>query len=309
MSGGGMSGCGCGPVIAGGGGGGSVAFTTGHAWERPDPVVAGGGAQFLDSDSLVAYTSSGQTTPGWGVQLGLATFGNDRAGLRLNTTGVIYESAIDLSAYTIGATTLALLFSWTGPIATFATLTIAGDTAAAGVNGISVYLKKNGADIDLVVFTGAGGLSTTLKTFAPAATLTAGLHAVCLAPVSVTGTHYWRWSFDGSVTVDTAMTANYVAPTTSASVTMCSRIDALFPLPGTAHDLILWGSLLSNADIAAEATLPLVPTYRLPESASTGAGNIRVEANRYDLQIPLILLSRGVPLPMTIGSAVRKIQY
>lgn len=284
-----------------------ISFSAGRSWQRPDPVAAGGGSRWMESDSLVGYTSSGLAAPGWAVELGGASYGSDRAGLQINS-GTVVATGLDFSSYTTGNTTLAVLFDWDGPSGTYSAIGCLGD-ATTGTSGLQVYFKPNGANLDLIAITGSGGGQTVLTSFAPASALAVGLHAVSIAPVVVGGVHKWRWSFDGSSAADTAMTANYVAPTSSTALGFGCRADGNFPLIGKAVDMILWGSLLGSGDLAALTTLPSTPTYLLPESASTGAGAIRVQANRFNPELPLVLLARGLPVPLSVSSSVRKVQY
>lgn len=290
---------------------GSMPYSAGHSWERLAPGTAGGGARFVDVDSLQTYASSGQAVPGWGVELP-SGLGTDRAGLDISG-GSVYRQSLDLSAYPIDACTLAVLFSWAGPIASFATLFIFGDNnSTVGTSGASVYLKANGVNFDIVVFghaAGSGTFTTLNAAPIPAASLAAGLHAFCLAPVNVSGTHKWRWSLDGSAAVDTPMAANYVTPITSGLLGVCTRHDGAYRLPGALHDFCAWPSTLSGANMAALTTLPGTPTYRLPESAATGAAAIRAEAARYDATFPLVLPVRGLPVPLTVDAGVRKVAY
>ena len=73
---------------------------------------------------------------------------------------------------------------------------------------------------------------------------------------------------------------------------------------GLAIELALWGSKLLSPDILALATLPATPTYELPESASTGAAPIRIQACRYDPQTSLTAMpARGLPKLLTVDSA------
>ena len=48
---------------------GTVPFATGHSYDRLAAATAGGGARFLDVDSLQLYTSSGDDAVRWGVEL------------------------------------------------------------------------------------------------------------------------------------------------------------------------------------------------------------------------------------------------
>lgn len=285
---------------------GTMPELTGYSWDRLDPATAGVGGRFTDRSTRVRYVSTGlaASAEGWSVELG-SGLGADRAGLALNG-GTIVATAIDLSAYTANSTTMAALFTWVGPVVGGYSTLFALGAPIAGTSGIGLYLKTNSGNTDLVAITGVGGATTVL---AASLNPAAGLHAVCVAPVIVGGVHKWRWSFDGSAVVDTNMTANYVPPTTSAEIGAGSRSDGPYSMVGQVHDVAVWGSLLSSADIVALTTLPGTATYRLPVSSSTGAPPIRIEANRYDPILPLVLPVKGLPLMLPVGSAIRKASY
>ncbi len=278
-------------------------LSAGHSWERLAPATAGGAARFLDTDSLQAYTSSGQASPGWGVELP-GGLGPDRASL--TTTSGILTTGVDLSGYAIDSLTIAALIYWDGPIVgTYAAVFTFGNNAE-GTRGCLVYFKQNGGNVDLIAQGGVGAGETVLQA---SANPSAGLHAVVVSAVNVAGTHKWRWSLDGSAAADTNMTANYVTPTSTDSFAVGSSGSALLPIPGKVCDVCVWQSVLSSADMALLTTLPGTPTYRLPESASTGAAQIRAEAARYDPTFPLVLPARGLAQPMTVGASVRKVAY
>ena len=272
--------------------------TLGHLWERPAPGSVALGSSFISSDDLTEQVSSGVVvspatiTSGWMQRLPTG-LGAGRAGL----VGRAYVDSIDLSAYAIGVTTLACLYQWDGITpGSFIEVVSFGDRADEQ-RGIHVLLVANGANTDLVAWTGEA--ATVLLASVNLMSGAAGLHSVAIAPVNVSG-HKWRFSYDGSAVADVAMTANYVAPSASDSIGFGARADGAAPLTGKAIDLAVWGSLLSNADILALATLPATPTYEIPESASTGAAVIMIQARRFDPRIVQTLPARGLANALTV---------
>ena len=145
----------------------------------------------------------------------------------------------------------------------------------------------------------------------PGITPTVGLHSICVAPVFHSGSYWWRYSYDGGTTAEVAMGTTYAAPTTTAAFGAFCRADTA-ALQGQGHDLAIWlgtPPTVASGLMATIATLPGTPTYRLPESASTGVPAIRVEANRYDPTFPLVTPVTGLPQLMTVGASVRKVAY
>ncbi len=282
----------------GGGGGSSAPATLGHSWERPAPASVAAGTSFICIDDLTEQVStglavsSGVAASGWAQRLPTG-LGAGRAGL----VGRAYVDSIDLSAYAIGVTTLACLYQWDGITpGSFIEVVSFGDRADEQ-RGIHVLLVANGANTDLVAWTGEA--ATVLLASVNLMSGAAGLHSVAIAPVNGSG-HKWRFSYDGSAVADVAMTANYVAPSASDSIGFGARADGAAPLTGKALDLAVWGSLLSNADILALATLPATPTYEIPESASTGAAVIMIQARRFDPRIVQTLPARGLATALTV---------
>ena len=280
---------------------GTMPFDSGHSYERLAPATAGGGARFLDVDSLQLYTSSGDDAVRWGVELP-GGLGPDAAGLT-HGGGTLYAAAQSLTAYTRNNTTIAVLFDWIGPsVAQYNNIATLGDRTTGS---IEILIEKVGANDRLVVYNhGAVTPITTLRTFTGG--LAAGIHRVTVAPI--TGDLY-RWSFDGSAIADTAMASAWNALPSSGYVGLGTSAAIDTPPPARSIDLIVWPSLLSSPDLVALATAPGTETYRLAEDASTGVGAIRVEANRYDPTFPLVLPARGLTVPMAVGSAVRKYAY
>ena len=128
---------------------------------------------------------------------------------------------------------------------------------------------------------------------------------LAIAPVNASG-HKWRFSYDGSAVADVAMGTSYVPPNSSDSIGVGARPDGVIYLNGRFVELGVWNSLLSNADLLALSTLPGTPTYELPESSSTGAAAIRVQACRYDPGTGA-LSAKGVGKPLTVANSTSKV--
>ena len=279
---------------------GTVPFATGHSYERLAPATAGGGARFLDVDSLQLYTSSGDDAVRWGVELP-GGLGPDAAGLTHNA-GTIVSASTSLSGLAINTMTVACVFDWVGPGSGYATLFSVGNRSTGS---IEAFVRRVGGDDRLIAYNfGASTPETTLTTFVGG--LPAGIHRVTLAPI--TG-NLWRWSFDGSAVADTAMASTWAALPASAPIGVGTSAIPDSPLLGRSIAVAIWPSLLSSSDIDALATAPSPETYRLAVSASTGVPQIHAEANRYDPTFPLVLPARGLTVPMAVGSAVRKYAY
>jgi hypothetical protein len=279
---------------------GVASTTLGHLWERPAPGSVALGSSFISSDDLTEQVSSGVVvspatiTSGW-MQRIPSGIGAGRAGL----VGSAFVNSVDLSAYTINATTVACLFEWDGlvPSTTYSEIVTFGDGTNEAV-GVHVLLQANGANTDLMAYT--ANLGTVLISNVNAALNAVGLHAIVIAPIN-DGGHKWRFSYDGSVVADVAINGGaYVAPGTN-SVAFGRRPDANFPLSGKVIELAVWSApTLSNANILALATLPATPTYELPESASTGAATIMLQARRFDPRTSATLPARGVATALTV---------
>jgi hypothetical protein len=271
------------------GGGGGAATTMGHSWERPDPVVAGVGAVFINTDDGGEYVSSGIAATngvplsGWMRRLpsGMAP---TRAGLIStnfpNTTYPISTDKISLLPYTTNNCTFAMHYYWTGTITNIYYLNIMlsygtsnGFTEGAGAG----YYQPFGSGpiyLDLIT----NNASTFIGAAIPPV---AGYNTLVFAPVTVTGSHYWRWSYNGSAVVDTPMNAPYLPPTTYNYFAAWGMPNNDFWMDGKGIDLAAWTTLLSNADMAILSNPP-AGTYGLLETASTGPAAIRIEANRFD---------------------------
>jgi hypothetical protein len=287
------------------------AGSIGHSWERPSPVTAGPGATFIDSDDLTEQVSTGLAASagvapsGWMRRLA-SGLGAGRAGIGSSLMAArISASSLDLDAYTIGAVTVAALWTWDGTqpssygLSEIVTLGDANNEA----RGVHIVYATNGANTDLRAY--SNGVATTLIASANLLPGAVGPHALAIAPLD-SGGHKWRFSYDGSAVADVAMGASYVAPSSSDSLSFGARTDGIIHLNGLAVDLAIWGSLLSSANLLALATL--TGTYELPESASTGLAAIRVQACRYDpVTSPTTLRARGLSAAMTVGTYATKV--
>ena len=270
------------------------AMTTDHSWNRPSPTAVAAGARFLSQDDLTIQVSTGVAAvaavdgSGWVQDLtsGLAA---DRCGL---TPGTISAQSLNLSDYSLGNLTLVALIKPSGALSGGALGCIGalGDSTS-GSRGLALFLKESSGNIDIVAYGGAGSVATTIVASAFSAANTS-LHAVAVAAVAG---DIWRVSFDGGATADVVMGAAYVTPTTTDSVGFGSRYNSQNPFLGQLIDMMVWQGLVSSADMALLTTLPATPTYALPESASTGAATIRVQANRWDSAFPTTLRARGLP--------------
>lgn len=278
---------------------GVASTTLGHLWERPAPASVALGSTFISSDDLSEQVSSGVVvspatiTSGW-MQKIPSGVGAGRAGL----VGRAYVNSVDLSAYTIDNTTVACLFQWDGlvPSTTYSEIVTLGDNTNEAV-GVHVLLQANGANTDLRAY--VSNLGTTLLPSINLLPGSAGLHALTIAPINDT-VNKWRFSYDGSPVADIVMTGPYVTPGTN-SIGFGGRPDGNFPLSGKAIEMAVWsGPTLSNANILALATLPATPTYELPESASTGAAAIMLQARRFDPLTSATLPARGVATALTV---------
>ena len=269
-------------------------MTSDHSWNRPSPTAVALGARFLSIDDLTVQVSTGVAATanvdasGWVQDLptGLAA---DRCGL---TPGTISAQSLDLHDYALGSLTMAVLFKPSGTLSGGAAGCIGavGDTTT-GTRGLALFLKESSGTIDIVAYTGVGPSVTTIVTNAFSAASTS-LHAVAVAAVAG---NIWRVSVDGGAVADVVMATAYDTPTTTDSIGFGSRFNSTNPFLGQVIDMMVWQSLVSSADMALLTTLPATPTYALPESASTGAATIRIQANRWDPGFPTTLRARGLP--------------
>jgi len=286
---------------------GAAGATLGHLWQRPAPDSVSLGAAFISSDDLSEQVSSGVVaspstiTSGW-MQKIPSGVGAGRAGL----VGRAYANSVDLSAYVVNATTVACLFVWDGllPSTTYSEIVTLGDSIDESV-GVHVLLQANGLNTDLRAY--VSNLGTTLLASVNLLPGAAGLHALTIAPIN-DGTDKWRFSYDGSAVTDVVMAGPYVAPGTH-SIGFGGRPDGNFPLSGKAIEMAVWSTPavppapavpLSNALMLALSTLPATPTYEIPESASTGAATIMVQARRFDPLSAATLPARGIATAMTV---------
>jgi hypothetical protein len=283
-----------------------VGGTLAPIWQRPAPSSVAATTTFINVADLTEQVSSGLAASpgvaasGWMQRLPTG-LGAGRASLS-GAPARVYADTLDLAECTIDTVTLAVLFTWDGTqpvaygISEVATL---GDRDNAN-RGIHIVFLTNGANTDLAIY--CNGISTVLVASANLLAGAAGLHALVVAPVTATG-QKWRFSYDGSATGDVVMGAAYAAPNSSDSIGFGARPDGVVWNNGTVIDMMLWDSTLSNADILALATLPATPTYELPESASTGAAPVRIQACRYDPQTSVTAMpGRGIGKILTVAS-------
>jgi hypothetical protein len=280
-------------------------------WQRPAPAAVPATTSFINTADLTEQVSSGLVVSpgvaasGWMQRLPTG-LGAGRASLSQkqppNFGARAYAESLDFSAYTIDNVTLAVLFTWDGtqPVAYgISEVAMVGDRDNEA-RGVHVVYITNGANTDLCIY--CNSVYTVLVASANLLLGAAGLHALVVAPVTATGQR-WRFSYDGSAVADVAMGAAYVAPNASDAISLGARADGVIFNNGSAIELALWGSTLSNANILALATLPATPTYELPESASTGAAPVRIQACRYDPQNSLTSMpARGISKPLTVAS-------
>jgi len=275
-------------------GGGGAATTLGHSWERPDPVVAGVGAVFINTDDGGEYVSAGTAATngvplsGWMRRLP-SGMSPTRAGLRnSNNTTLSYAvqtDKISLLPYVANSCSFALHYYWnanTAAVPYFIDTILNYGTNNNFTEGAgAIYYQAGGTGpIYLDILT--NGASTFLGAPTPLVIPPVpGYHTLVFAPVNYGGQDYWRWSYDGSAVVDTAMTSPYLPPTNYNYLQVWGRGDNLVYFSGKGIDAAIWNSLLSNADMAILSDPP-AGTYGLLETASTGPATIRIEANRFD---------------------------
>jgi hypothetical protein len=283
-----------------------VGGTLAPIWQRPAPASVAATTPFINSADLAEQVSSGLVVSpgvaasGWMQRLPTG-LGAGRASLS-GAPASVYADTLNLSAYTIDNVTLAALFTWAGtqPVAySISEVATLGDRDNAN-RGIHIVYLTNGANTDLAIY--CNGVASVLVASANLLANAAGLHALVVAPVTATG-QKWRFSYDGSAVADVAMGAAYVAPNSTDSIGFGARPDGVVWNNGTVIDMMVWGSTLSNANVLALATLPATPTYELPESASTGAAPVRIQACRYDPQTSITAMpGRGIGKILTVAS-------
>ena len=281
------------------GSGGGAATTMGHSWERPDPVTAGVGAVFINTDDGGEYVSSG-TAPTNGVPLsgwmrrlpsGMAT---TRAAIvstdvqspvypypYVDGTRFINTNKISLKPYSTNNCTFALHYYWNAtpalvPYYLDTLLTYGANNDFADGAAAFYYQAGGTGSIDLILH--ANGANTFITSSIPPV---AGYNTLVFAPVSYGGNHYWRWSYNGSAAVDTPMTNPYLAPVSYDYFQVWGRGDNLVLFGGKGIDAAAWNTLLSGSDMAILSNPP-AGTYGLLETANTGPATIRIEANRFD---------------------------
>lgn len=286
-----------------GGGGGGAATTMGHSWERPDPVVAGIGAVFINTDDGGEYISSGTAATdgvplsGWMRRLpsGMAT---TRAGFQstdvqspvypyplIPSSRPILTRKIILEIFTTNNCSFALHYYWNGipalsPYYTDCMLTYGANNGFFDGAAAFYYQAGGTGPINIVIY--ANGGSTFLGAPTPLVIpAVAGYNTLVFAPVSYGGNHYWRWSYNGSAVVDTPMTNPYATPGTFWNYFTVWGTPWNAPFGGKGIDVAAWTTLLANADMAILSNPP-AGTYGLLETATTGPATIRIEANRFD---------------------------
>ena len=284
-------------------GGGGAATTMGHSWERPDPVVAGVGAVFINTDDGGEYVSSG-TAPTNGVPLsgwmrrlpsGMAT---TRAAIvstdvqspvypypLITGSRFIMTNKIPLQPFTTNNCSFALHYYWNGipalvPYYIDTLLTYGANNAFA--DGAAAFYYQAGGTGPIYIALNANGASTFLGAPTPLVIpAVAGYNTLVFAPVSYGGNHYWRWSYNGSAVVDTPMTNPYATPGTFYNYFTVWGTPWNAPFGGKGIDVAAWTTLLANADMEILSNPP-AGTYGLLETATTGPAVIRIEANRFD---------------------------
>jgi hypothetical protein len=284
--------------------------TLGHSWERPAPNSVPAGAGFINTDDLTEQVSTGITAAdgvavsGW-LQRLAGGFSAGRAGVTMGNSAKITALNVNVSGYTVNACTIAILFYWNGSVISGYNLDEIGSVGDSDneARGTHLVYQKNGGNTDLLVYS---GVATTLIASVNLLSNAVGYHALCVAPVNVAGTDKWRFSYDGSAVTDINMTASFVAPNSTDAVAAWSRGDGLIWLNGKGIDFMVWNSTLSNANILALATLPGTFTGGLPETASTGAATLRIQANRYDSSASAIP-TRGIGKAATVAGVVTKV--
>ena len=308
-------------------GGGGAATTLGHSWERPDPVTAGIGAVFINTDDGGEYVSSG-TAPTNGVPLSgwmrrlpsgmaptRAALINSYLGVNTAFVSAINTDQINLAPILISnSCSFAMHYYWNGNTAAAPYYVDVMLNYGQGNNfsdGASAFYYQPGGTgtIYLDLYT---NVASTYITSVPAV---AGYHTLVFAPVSYGGppiNHYWRWSYDGSTTADTPMTNPYVGPSAYNDFQAWGRSDGYINFGGKGIDMAVWTTLLTDADMAILSNPP-AGTYGLLETASTGPAVIRIEANRFDSRSDTYGLSyqsmpiRGSNKPAKVYPLIKKV--
>ena len=282
---------------------GGAATTMGHSWERPDPVTAGIGAVFINTDDGGEYISSGTAATngvplsGWMRRLpsGMAP---TRAALRSsnNPTVVlaITTDKIVLSPLTTNNCSFAMHYYWNGNTAAVPSYTDTLLNYGQNISfsdGAAAYYYQAGGTGPIYLALHTNGASTYIGAAVPAV---AGYNTLVFAPVTEKGSHYWRWSYNGSAAVDTPMTNPYVGPSAYNYFQAWGRGDNVLYFGGKGIDMAVWTTLLDGADMAILSNPP-AGTYGLLETANTGPAVIRIEANRFDPAVG-VAPNNGFPL-------------
>ena len=275
--------------------------TMGHSWERPDPVTAGIGAVFINTDDGGEYISAGTAATngvplsGWMRRLPSGMAPTRAALINTNLQDPVYPYApvvglqavttdkIVLSVLSTNNCTFAMHYYWNGtpslvPYYYDVLLNYGVNNNFATYGGAAAFYFQAGGAGPISLVLCANSANTDIISVVPAAS---GYYTLVFAPVTVTGSHYWRWSYNGSAAVDTPMTNPYVAPSAYNYFQAWGRGDNAVHFGGKGIDMAVWTTLLSGSDMAILSNPP-AGTYGLLETANTGPAVIRIEANRFD---------------------------
>lgn len=291
---------------------GGASTTIGHSWQMPDPVAAGIGASFINTDDGTEFVSSGTAATngiprsGWMRRLP-SGFGPTRAALVFDGNTYCYavtNDKIKLGVYTTNNSTFAMHYYWNGSILSgynVDPICEVGQNNDFG-SGMHVCYTLDGT-ICLKAWTNhiAGN---TLVSGIPAV---AGYNTLVLAPVYYGGVNYWRFSYNGSATADVLMNTTYDPPDDYETVQAWGRGDNVVYHNGKGIDFAIWNSLLSNADMQTMSSIT-PGVYSLQESATTGPATIRIEASRFDQPTGYVESSGRSTMPIR-GSSKPAIVY
>lgn len=284
-----------------------MAFVAGHSWDQATAATAGAGAQFFNVDNGVLSVSSGDNTTGWYVEFGGPNL-RDTCALQ-TSTGYVRTTA-NLTAFTLDATTLAVLFRWDGdtghPYYFFGSL-------GSRPRGLIPALNSSGADWKLVIYQGSDVTLTTMTTI-PKASFATGWHALSIAPVlhDFGGglVEALAWSLDGSVVDYVAMAIPYTAPGATDALVAANDDVVDMPFNGAVAELAAWTSTLTGAQMAALSAVPATPTCKLPITSAMGVPYAWIQALRYDPRLPTeCLVKIGSINVAAVASAVVREEF
>jgi len=306
-------------------GGGGSATTLGHSWQRPDPITAGIGAVFINTDDGGEYISAGTAATngvplsGWmrrlpsGVGPTRAGLVNSYAGVNTAFVSAINTDQINLAPIlTSNNCTFAMHYYWNGNTAAayyYIDCMLNYGQSYNFADGAAAFYYQAGGTGPIYIALHTNGVSTYVGAAVPAV---AGYNTLVFAPVSYSGSHYWRWSYNGSVAADTLMTKPYVGPSDYNDFQAWGRSDGYINFGGKGIDMAVWTTLLTDADMAILSNPP-AGTYSLLETASTGPAVIRIEANRFDPRSDTYGLSyqsipiRGSNKPAKVYTLITKV--